>query len=35
MLAWKQEGADLVIQLPGSLPESYAYALKIALVRAR
>ncbi len=28
-LAWTQEGANLVVNLPGSLQESYAYALKI------
>ena len=28
-LAWTQEGANLVIKLPDSLHESYAYALKI------
>jgi len=30
-LKWKQEGADLRVQLPAALPGSYAYALRIAL----
>jgi alpha-L-fucosidase len=30
-LHWKQEGADLRVQLPASLPGSYAYVLRIAL----
>jgi alpha-L-fucosidase len=29
-LEWAQEGVDLVVKLPASLPDSYAYALKIA-----
>ena len=34
-LAWTQEGANLVIKLPDSLVESYAYALKITPAWAR
>ena len=34
-LAWTQEGANLVIKMPDSLLESYAYALKITPARAR
>ncbi len=30
-LAWKQEGADLRIQLPSELPGKYAFALRIPL----
>ncbi len=30
-LKWKQEGADLRVQLPATLPGSYAYSLRIAL----
>ncbi len=34
-LAWTQEGSDLVIKLPDSLPESYAYAIRMTPARAR
>ncbi len=30
-LKWKQEGVDLRVQLPATLPGSYAYALRIVL----
>jgi hypothetical protein len=29
-LQWKQQGSDVTVTLPGTLPGKYAYAVKIA-----